>query len=278
MKANNIYLATSPTEAKNFNTEQLRNRFLIETIFISDQITSYYTTYDRYLVGGAKPEAKSLSLKSINELRADYFLERRELGIINVGETGIVTVDGIAYTLENHEALYVGRGTKNVVFESTSGKSPLFYFNSTPAHKSYSTEKISSERAQYVELGDDKNANKRRIKKLIVQEIIPTCQLQMGLTMLYEGNVWNTMPAHTHLRRMEVYFYFDIDVNNSISHFMGEHQETRHIFMQNQQAVISPPWSIHSGCGTSNYSFIWGMAGENLDYGDMDGVDINELR
>jgi 4-deoxy-L-threo-5-hexosulose-uronate ketol-isomerase len=278
MQANNIYLATSPTEAKNFNTEQLRNRFLIETIFVSDQITSYYTTYDRYLVGGAKPEAKSLSLKSINELRADYFLERRELGIVNVGETGVVTVDGIAYTLENHEALYVGRGTKNVVFESTSGKSPLFYFNSTPAHKSYSTEKISSERAQYVELGDDKNANKRRIKKLIVQEIIPTCQLQMGLTMLYEGNVWNTMPAHTHLRRMEVYFYFDIDVNNSISHFMGEHQETRHIFMQNQQAVISPPWSIHSGCGTSNYSFIWGMAGENLDYGDMDGVDINELR
>ena len=278
MQANNIYLATSPTEAKNFNTEQLRNRFLIETIFISDEITSYYTTYDRYLVGGAKPEAKSLSLKSINELRADYFLERRELGIINVGETGVVTVDGIAYTLENHEALYVGRGTKNVVFESTSGKSPLFYFNSTPAHKSYSTEKISSERAQYVELGDDKNANKRRIKKLIVQEIIPTCQLQMGLTMLYEGNVWNTMPAHTHLRRMEVYFYFDIDANNSISHFMGEHQETRHIFMQNQQAVISPPWSIHSGCGTSNYNFIWGMAGENLDYGDMDGVDINELR
>ena len=278
MQANNIYLATSPTEAKNFNTEQLRNRFLIETIFISDEITSYYTTYDRYLVGGAKPEAKSLSLKSINELRADYFLERRELGIINVGETGVVTVDGIAYTLENHEALYVGMGTKNVVFESTSGKSPLFYFNSTPAHKSYSTEKISSERAQYVELGDDKNANKRRIKKLIVQEIIPTCQLQMGLTMLYEGNVWNTMPAHTHLRRMEVYFYFDIDANNSISHFMGEHQETRHIFMQNQQAVISPPWSIHSGCGTSNYNFIWGMAGENLDYGDMDGVDINELR
>ena len=240
MKANNIYLATSPTEAKNFNTEQLRNRFLIETIFISDQITSYYTTYDRYLVGGAKPEAKSLSLKSINELRADYFLERRELGIVNVGETGVVTVDGIAYTLENHEALYVGRGTKNVVFESTSGKSPLFYFNSTPAHKSYSTEKISSERAQYVELGDDKNANKRRIKKLIVQEIIPTCQLQMGLTMLYEGNVWNTMPAHTHLRRMEVYFYFDIDVNNSISHFMGEHQETRIVADRCQGCRVQP--------------------------------------
>ena len=278
MQSKNTYLATSPTEAKNFDTAELRNRFLIGTIFNPDHITAYYTTYDRYLVGGAQPVSKPLALEAIDELRADYFLERRELGIINVGETGIVRVDGTAYTLENQEALYVGRGAKDVVFENTSGSSPLFYYDSTPAHKSYPTEKISSERAQYVELGDDKNANKRRIKKLIVQEIIPTCQLQMGLTMLYEGNVWNTMPAHTHLRRMEVYFYLDIDANNSISHFMGEPQETRHIFMQNHQAVISPSWSIHSGCGTSNYSFIWGMAGENLDYGDMDGVKINELR
>ena len=221
---------------------------------------------------------KPVQLEVIDELRSDYFLERRELGIINIGQTGIVKVDGTAYTLENQEALYVGRGVKNVVFENYYGLSPLFYFNSTPAHKSYPTEKISSERAQFVELGDDKNSNKRRIKKLIVQEIIPTCQLQMGLTMLYEGNVWNTMPAHTHLRRMEVYFYFDIDKENSISHFMGEPKETRHIFVQNQQAVISPSWSIHCGCGTSNYSFIWGMAGENLDYGDMDSVNINQLR
>ena len=186
MQSNNTYLATSPTEAKNFDTVELRNRFLIGTIFNPDHITAYYTTYDRYLVGGAQPVSKPLTLEAIDELRADYFLERRELGIINVGETGIVRVDGTAYTLENQEALYVGRGAKHVVFENTSGSSPLFYYNSTPAHKSYPTEKISSERAQYVELGDDKNANKRRIKKLIVQEIIPTCQLQMGLTMLYE--------------------------------------------------------------------------------------------
>ena len=278
MQTKNIYLATSPTEAKKFDTEEIRKRFLISPIFSPDNITIYYTTYDRYVVGGVQPVNKPVQLEVIDELRSDYFLERRELGIINIGQTGIVKVDGTAYTLENQEALYVGRGVKNVVFENYSGLSPLFYFNSTPAHKSYPTEKISSERAQFVELGDDKNSNKRRIKKLIVQEIIPTCQLQMGLTMLYEGNVWNTMPAHTHLRRMEVYFYFDIDKENSISHFMGEPKETRHIFVQNQQGVISPSWSIHCGCGTSNYSFIWGMAGENLDYGDMDSVNINQLR
>ena len=278
MQTKNIYLATSPTEAKKFDTEEIRKRFLISPIFSPDNVTIYYTTYDRYVVGGAQPVNKPVQLEVIDELRSDYFLERRELGIINIGQTGIVKVDGTAYTLENQEALYVGRGVKNVVFENYYGLSPLFYFNSTPAHKSYPTEKISSERAQFVELGDDKNSNKRRIKKLIVQEIIPTCQLQMGLTMLYEGNVWNTMPAHTHLRRMEVYFYFDIDKENSISHFMGEPKETRHIFVQNQQAVISPSWSIHCGCGTSNYSFIWGMAGENLDYGDMDSVNINQLR
>ncbi len=242
-----------------------------------NQITTFYTTYDRFLVGGAAPVNESLVLKPIDELRADFFLERRELGIINVGDLGVVTVDGVAYELEHEEALYVGRGPKEVVFSNKNGSTPLFYFNSTPAHAAYPTEKISSERAQYVELGDDKNANKRRIKKLIVQEIIPTCQLQMGLTMLYEGNVWNTMPAHTHLRRMEVYFYYNLQGDNAVSHFMGEPQETRHIWMHNHQAVISPPWSIHSGCGTSNYTFIWGMAGENLDYGDMDGVKVKEL-
>ena len=200
------------------------------------------------------------------------------MGIINVGDLGVVTVDGVAYELENEEALYIGKGAKEVVFSNVKNSRPLFYFNSTPAHAAYPTEKISSERAQYVELGDDKNANKRRIKKLIVQEIIPTCQLQMGLTMLYEGNVWNTMPAHTHLRRMEVYFYYNLHGDNAVSHFMGEPQETRHIWTHNHQAVISPPWSIHSGCGTSNYTFIWGMAGENLDYGDMDGVKVKELK
>lgn len=277
MENNKQYLSISPTEAKTFQTKALTENFLLKTLFIPNQITTFYTTYDRFLVGGAAPVNESLVLKPIDELRADFFLERRELGIINVGDLGVVTVDGVVYELEYEEALYVGRGAKELVFSNKNGSTPLFYFNSTPAHAAYPTEKISSERAQYVELGDDKNANKRRIKKLIVQEIIPTCQLQMGLTMLYEGNVWNTMPAHTHLRRMEVYFYYNLDGDNAVSHFMGEPQETRHIWMHNHQAVISPPWSIHSGCGTSNYTFIWGMAGENLDYGDMDGVKVKEL-
>ena len=278
MENNKPYLSISPTEAKTFQTKALTENFLLKTLFIPNQITTYYTTYDRFLVGGAAPVNESLVLKPLDELRADFFLERRELGIINVGDLGVVTVDGVVYELEHEEALYVGRGAKEVVFSNKNGSTPLFYFNSTPAHAAYPTEKISSERAQYVELGDDKNANKRRIKKLIVQEIIPTCQLQMGLTMLYEGNVWNTMPAHTHLRRMEVYFYYNLQGDNAVSHFMGEPQETRHIWMHNHQAVISPPWSIHSGCGTSNYTFIWGMAGENLDYGDMDGVKVKELK
>ncbi|MGB1170960.1 MAG: 5-dehydro-4-deoxy-D-glucuronate isomerase [Flavobacteriaceae bacterium] len=277
MENNKQYLSISPTEAKTFQTKALTENFLLKTLFIPNQITTFYTTYDRFLVGGAAPVNESLVLKPIDELRADFFLERRELGIINVGDLGVVTVDGVVYELEYEEALYVGRGAKELVFSNKNGSTPLFYFNSTPAHAAYPTEKISSERAQYVELGDDKNANKRRIKKLIVQEIIPTCQLQMGLTMLYEGNVWNTMPAHTHLRRMEVYFYYNLDGDNAVSHFMGEPQETRHIWMHNHQAVISPPWSIHSGCGTSNYTFIWGMAGENLDYGDMDGLKVKEL-
>ncbi len=278
MENNKPYLSISPTEAKTFQTKALTENFLLKTLFIPNQITTFYTTYDRFLVGGAAPVNESLVLKPLDELRADFFLERRELGIINVGDLGVVTVDGVVYELEHEEALYVGRGAKEVVFSNKNGSTPLFYFNSTPAHAAYPTEKISSERAQYVELGDDKNANKRRIKKLIVQEIIPTCQLQMGLTMLYEGNVWNTMPAHTHLRRMEVYFYYNLQGDNAVSHFMGEPQETRHIWMHNHQAVISPPWSIHSGCGTSNYTFIWGMAGENLDYGDMDGVKVKELK
>lgn len=269
--------ASSPNHVANYCTSNLRNDFLIDDMMKADSIKFTYSHFDRFVIGSAAPVNESLVLKPLDELRADFFLERRELGIINVGDLGMVTVDGVTYELEHEEALYVGRGAKEVVFSNKNGSTPLFYFNSTPAHAAYPTEKISSERAQYVELGDDKNANKRRIKKLIVQEIIPTCQLQMGLTMLYEGNVWNTMPAHTHLRRMEVYFYYNLQGDNAVSHFMGEPQETRHIWMHNHQAVISPPWSIHSGCGTSNYTFIWGMAGENLDYGDMDGVKVKEL-
>jgi 4-deoxy-L-threo-5-hexosulose-uronate ketol-isomerase len=224
------------------------------------------------------PVDKELKLETIPYLKSENFLDRRELGIINVGGSGIVTVDGVAYQLQKKEALYVGQGCKEVIFSSANGEQALFYINSAPAHTKFPNKKIGKEDAEVIQLGEEKTANKRILNKLIVNSIVETCQLQMGLTELLPGNVWNTMPAHTHNRRMEAYFYFDIEAPQTICHFMGEPQNTRHIFMQNHQAVLSPEWSIHSGAGTSNYSFIWGMAGENLDYGDMDIVAPNELR
>ncbi|MBE9586847.1 5-dehydro-4-deoxy-D-glucuronate isomerase [Mucilaginibacter sp. JRF] len=270
--------AHHPEDVKTYTTEKLREHFLIPTLFENDTIRLVYTMYDRYIVGGAFPVSKPLVLETIDELKADYFLERRELGIINVGGKGTVKVDGIAYELDKKEALYVGKGAKEVVFEKTTGEQPYFYINSAPAHHAYPTQKVSKNDAEVIELGDQKTANRRTLNKLIVNSIVKTCQLQMGLTELHEGNVWNTMPAHTHTRRMEAYFYFDLAAGQTVSHFMGQPQETRHIFMQSHQAVISPEWSIHSGCGTSNYSFIWGMAGENLDYGDMDAVATDGLK
>lgn len=245
----------------------------------TDTIKWVYSHYDRYMTGGVVPVKKEVSLKAINPLKADYFLERRELGIINVGQKGTVSVDGKKYELEYKEALYVGRGAKEVVFSSASEKTPArFYLNSTPAHKTFPTKKVSQDAAEILELGALETANARTIRKLIVNSIVETCQLQMGMTELKVGSVWNTMPAHSHDRRMEVYFYFEVPEGQAVSHFMGQPKETRHIWMTNEQAVISPPWSIHSGSGTSNYMFIWGMAGENLDYGDMDHCKITELR
>lgn len=270
--------AHHPDDVKYYTTDELREQFLIPAVFEKDTINLVYTMYDRYIVGGAMPVTGPLALETIDELKAAYFLERRELGIVNVGGKGRVTVDGTVYELNNKEALYVGKGNKEVVFEAMDGEQPYFYINSAPAHREYPTKKVGKEDAEVVELGDQKTANRRTLNKLIVNSIVPTCQLQMGLTELHEGNVWNTMPSHTHTRRMEAYFYFDLPEGQTISHFMGQPDETRHIFMQNHQAVISPEWSIHSGCGTSNYSFIWGMAGENLDYSDMDAVAVNELR
>lgn len=269
--------AHHPEDVKHYTTEQLREHFLIPTLFEEDTINLVYTMYDRYIVGGAFPVTKPLMLETIDELKANYFLERRELGIVNVGGKGRVTVDGTVYELNKKEALYVGKGNKEVIFEAADGEQPYFYINSAPAHHAYPTKKVGKEDAEVIELGDQKTANRRTLNKLIVNSIVATCQLQMGLTELHEGNVWNTMPAHTHTRRMEAYFYFDLPQGQTISHFMGQTDETRHIFMQGNQAVISPEWSIHSGCGTSNYSFIWGMAGENLDYGDMDGVTPDGL-
>ena len=274
-----VRYASSPKEVKKMNTKQLRKEFLIKKVMNEDNIKWVYSHYDRYITGGVVPVKKAVTLETIDPLKAEYFLERRELGIINVGQTGIVKVDGKEYTLEYKEALYVGRGNKKVIFSSKSDNNPArFYLNSTPAHKTFPTKKISQADAEIVELGSLETANARTIRKLIVNSIVETCQLQMGMTELKTGSVWNTMPAHSHDRRMEVYFYFEVPEDQAVSHFMGKPQETRHIWMKNEQAVISPPWSIHAGSGTSNYVFIWGMAGENLDYGDMNHCKITELR
>jgi 4-deoxy-L-threo-5-hexosulose-uronate ketol-isomerase len=271
--------ASSPDEVMSLHTAQLRNKFLIEKIFETDSIHLTLTHYDRFIAGGAMPVNEYLELPNPDNLKAAFFLERREMGIINVGGKGTVVADGESFTLDYKEALYIGRGTKTVTFISDRADAPAkFYINSTPAHHVYPTRKVSKDDAEKVTLGSMEKSNHRTINKLIVNSVLPTCQLQMGLTELQPGSVWNTMPAHTHDRRMEVYFYFQVPEAQSVCHFMGQTQETRHIWMQNEQAVISPDWSIHSGAGTSNYSFIWGMAGENLDYGDMDHCAINDLR
>jgi len=274
-----VRYAVGPRETNQMGTEALRDEFLIDQVFGIDQINWIYTHYDRYVVGGVIPKKIVVKLETIDPLKANFFLERREMGIINVGGNGSVTADGINYSLGYKEALYLGRGTKEVSFSSEEITSPAkFYINSTPAHQAYPSRKVGRDEAEIVNLGTSETANARTIRKLIVNSILPTCQLQMGMTELKSGSVWNTMPAHVHDRRMEVYFYFEVPDDQAVCHFMGAPNETRHIWMANEQAVISPPWSIHSGSGTSNYIFIWGMAGENLDYGDMDGCPIPSLR
>ena len=271
--------ASSPQGVKQYDTTQLREEFLIENLLEADRINLVYSHYDRFITGGAMPFSKSIGLETISPLKSTNFLERRELGIINIGESGVVSVDGKDYVLNHREALYVGQGNKKVVFSSASEKNPAkFYLNSTPAHKAYPTKKIGTNDVEVIELGAPETANARTLRKYIVNSVVDVCQLQMGMTTLKSGSSWNTMPAHVHDRRMEVYFYFEVPEDQAVCHFMGQPQETRHIWMQNNQAVISPPWSIHSGSGTASYSFIWGMAGENLDYGDMDVAKITELR
>lgn len=275
----NVRYAIGPRETNQMGTKALRDEFLIDQVFGIDQISWIYTHYDRYLVGGVIPKKTVVKLETIDPLKANFFLERREMGIINVGGNGSVTADDVNYILGYKEALYLGRGTKEVSFSSEEISSPAkFYINSTPAHQAYPSRKVGRDEAEIVDLGTPETANARTIRKLIVNSILPTCQLQMGMTELKSGSVWNTMPAHVHDRRMEVYFYFEVPEDQAVCHFMGAPNETRHIWMANEQAVISPPWSIHAGSGTSNYIFIWGMAGENLDYGDMDGCPIPSLR
>lgn len=278
MTKSDFRYAHHPDDVKHYTTQKLRDHFLIETLFQKDEINLTYSMYDRFIVGGALPVDKPLKLETIDALKSENFLDRREIGIINVGGAGIVTVDGVSYELLNKEALYIGMGNKEVLFHKSEEEQPYFYINSAPAHQSFPIKKVGKADAEVIQLGDSKYANKRILNKLIVNSIVETCQLQMGMTELVEGNVWNTMPPHTHNRRMEAYFYFDLEEGQTVSHFMGQPQETRHVFMENLQAVLSPEWSIHAGAGTSNYTFIWGMAGENLDYGDMDGVLPNDLR
>jgi 4-deoxy-L-threo-5-hexosulose-uronate ketol-isomerase len=251
---------------------------LYKAYMVPGNINIVYSLYDRYIVGGAVP-VSDLKLDTIEPLKAEYFLERRELGIINVGGKGHVKVDGQEFELEYKEALYVGRGNRIVIFRSADDKQPAhFYFNSAPAHKEYPVKKVTLKDAEVVELGTLESSNARKINKLLVNSVVETCQLQMGMTELKPGSVWNTMPAHVHNRRMEVYFYFEVPEGQAICHFMGQPQETRHIWIKNEEAVLSPTWSIHSAAGTSNYIFIWGMAGENLDYGDMDVIQPDDLR
>ncbi|MFT3738731.1 MAG: 5-dehydro-4-deoxy-D-glucuronate isomerase [Breznakibacter sp.] len=274
-----IRYASHPADAKSYDTERIRKEFLIPKVFEADEVSLVYSMYDRYIVGGAMPVSKALKLETIDELKADYFLRRREMGMINVGGPAKITADGKVYELGYKEALYLAMGTKDVVFESVDKGNPAkLYINSAPAHHAFESRKVTKAEAEVVEMGSLESSNHRTINKMLVNSVLPTCQLQMGMTELKPGSVWNTMPAHTHNRRMEAYFYFEVPQSQTICHFMGQPDETRHIFMQNDMAVLSPSWSIHSAAGTSNYTFIWGMAGENLDYSDMDIRQPNELK
>jgi 4-deoxy-L-threo-5-hexosulose-uronate ketol-isomerase len=269
-----------PDKVRTYTTEQLREEFLIDGLFVDGAINMVYSHIDRIITGGAAPTGKPLALAGDpKELGADYFLERREMGVVNVGGAGKVTVDGSEYAMDKLDGLYVGRGAQDITFASDDAANPAhFYFSSTPAHTSYPTTHIAISSAEPLHLGDIANSNKRTIYKYIHPDGPQSCQLVMGVTLLEPNNMWNTMPAHTHARRMEVYFYFDIEGENVVFHLMGEPEETRHLVVRNEQAVISPSWSIHSGMGTGNYAFIWAMAGENQTFSDMDAVAMTELR
>ncbi|MBD5322951.1 MAG: 5-dehydro-4-deoxy-D-glucuronate isomerase [Duncaniella sp.] len=282
-----ILRACHPDDVKHYDTNQLRSHFMMPKVMEQDKINLTYTLYDRLVYGGVVPVTKVVELETIDPLKSQYFLERRELGVINVGGDGIVNVDGKDYELHFKDALYVGRGNKKVTFRSKDASNPAkFYLNSTTAHTAYKTQLITidgrkgSIKANSFAAGKMEESNDRVINQLIVNNVLEEgpCQLQMGLTELKPGSVWNTMPAHTHDRRVEAYFYFNVPEGNAVCHFMGEPQENRIVWLHNEQAIISPEWSIHAAAGTSNYMFIWGMGGENLDYGDMDKVTYLEMK
>lgn len=280
MKTNyELRYSAHPDDAKHYTTDRLRKDFLIEKVFSADEVNMVYSMYDRMIVGGAMPVKEALHLEAIDPLKQPVFLISRELGIYNVGGKGVVKVGNDTFELSYKEALYLGSGNREVYFESADKNNPAkFYFNSATAHRTYPDKKVTKANAEVMELGSLETSNHRNINKMIVNQVLRTCQLQMGMTELASGSVWNTMPPHVHNRRMEAYFYFEVPESQSVCHFMGEVDETRHIWMQNNQVVLSPEWSIHSAAGTANYTFIWGMAGENLDYGDQDFSNITDLK
>jgi len=280
MKTNyEVRYSAHPEDAKHYDTARLRREFLIETIFTGNEVNMVYSMYDRMIVGGAMPVAEALTLETIDPLKAEFFTTRREIGVYNVGGKGSIRVGEEIFELDFKEALYIGKGNREVVFSSLDPQQPAkFYFNSTTAHTAYPCRKVTKQDAVVAHMGCLDMSNERHINKMIVNQVLPTCQLQMGMTELATGSVWNTMPAHVHARRMEAYFYFELPEDQAACHFMGEPQETRHIWLHNEQAVLSPEWSIHSAAATHNYTFIWGMGGENLDYGDQDFSTITELK
>lgn len=271
--------ADSPEDARSYDTQRLRKDFLIEKVFVPGEINFTYSMYDRFIAGGAEPTSVPLKLEAIAPLGTQHFLDNREMGIINIGGNGVVTIDGKAYPLQFKEALYIGRGSYEISFSSDDATKPAkFYINSAPAQQAYPIKKVTRKDAKKIKAGSLAGSNDRVINQYILNGVVQTCQLQMGLTELNTGSVWNTMPAHTHLRRMETYLYFNIPEDQAVCHIMGEPQETRDIWVHNEQAVIAPNWAVHCGAGTTNYSFIWGMAGENLDYNDMQVVKIPDLK
>lgn len=274
-----IRFQSSAKEVKGMSTDELRANFLISSLMKPNEISLVYAHFDRIIVGGVNPLEQKIFLPNEPELKTEYFLQRREIGIINTGGDGMVEADGVQYELKKLDALYLGKGTKSVSFQSNTKDNPAFFFlMSTTAHHTFPNEKKSKEQASPIKLGDASTANLRTIYKYIHEDGIKSCQLVMGLTLLDAGSVWNSVPPHTHTRRTEIYFYFDLPEAQRAFHFMGEPKETRHLLIANHEAVISPPWSVHFGCGTSNYGFIWGMAGENQAFADMDALALSELK
>ena len=277
-----IRYANHPEDSKKYTTEELRRHYVKEQVFIEDEINLTYSHVDRIIFGGAMPIEKELKLEAGKEMGVDYFLERREMGVINVGVNGadgVIVLDGKEYEIKSRDGIYIPMGIKEVIFKSNDKTNPAkFYINSAPAHHSYEIVKMDKEKANPVVCGEKSKMNERTIYQYVHPKVCKTCQLLMGLTELNPNNAWNTMPCHTHERRMEVYFYFDLGEDDRVFHLMGEPNETRHIVLKNEQAVISPSWSIHSGVGTNNYTFIWGMCGENQTFDDMDHVAMKDLR